>query len=139
MVAGAPPAIQPLGERDGGGGSLAVARLRVAMAVVDAGGRIVQDLTHELAHGLASLGELGGRRFSETVTFLVPGESGPGDYGVEVAVYEPLAGDAAALEHELGFFRQRRLGLSTGGIPPGVTPGSVRALSIRLKFPATPR
>jgi hypothetical protein len=110
----------------------AVRALRVATSVVDAGGRIGQDLTHWLGFGLVDLEELGGRRINESIVFRLPSEFGPGDYGVEVAVYEPLAGDSAALDLDLGFFRQRRYAVRTGGIPPGVTPSSVRAISFRL-------
>jgi hypothetical protein len=113
--------------------------LRVATSVVDAGGRVGPDLSHWLAFGLAGLRELGGRRFDEVLIFRLPPEFRPGDYGVEVAVYEPLAGDAAALDHDLGFFRQRRHAVRTGGIPPGVTPRSVRAASFRLQLPALAR
>jgi hypothetical protein len=111
----------------------------VATSVVDAGGRIGQDLTHCLAFGLVELAELGGRGFDEMLVFRLPPGFGPGDYGVEVAVYEPLAGDAAALDLDLGFFRQRRYPARTGGLPPGVTPQSVRAASFRLPAPALMR
>jgi hypothetical protein len=110
--------------------------LKVGTSVVDGSGRVCLDLTHWLAHGFAGLDQLGGRRFSEMLIFRMPSDLDPGDYGVEVAVYEPLSGDAAALDLGLGFFRQRRVGVRTAGIPPGVTPRSVRASSFRLQRPA---
>ncbi len=109
--------------------------LKVAMSVVDAGGRVRLDLTHWLAHGLLPLTEIGDRRFKEILVFQLPPECGPGDYGIEVAVYEPVAGEPAALDLELGTFRQRRYAVQTGVTPPGVTPHSVRATSFRLQLP----
>jgi hypothetical protein len=113
--------------------------LRVATRIVDASGRVAVDLTHWVAHGLVPIPELGGTRFEEIVVGAVPVDSGPGDYGVEVAVYRPLAGEAAALALDLGSRRQAHLPVVTAGLPPGVTPQSVRAASFRLEARESPR
>jgi hypothetical protein len=113
--------------------------LRVATRIVDASGRVAVDLTHWLAHGLVPVAELGGQRFEEIVVGAVPADSGPGDYGVEVAVYWPLPGEAAALELDLGHGREHHLKVVTAGIPPGVTPQSARTASFRLEARDSPR
>ena len=113
--------------------------LRVATRIVDASGRVAVDLTHWVAHGLIAMTDLGGTRFDELVVGAVPVDSGPGDYGVEVAVYRPLAGEAAALALDLGDRRQAHLPVVTAGLPPGVTPQSVRAASFRLEARESPR
>jgi hypothetical protein len=113
--------------------------LRVATRIVDASGRVAVDLTHWVANGLLELAELGGSRFEEIVVGAVPADSGPGDYGVEVAVYRPLPGEAAAMALDLGHRRQHHLPVTTAGLPPGVTPQSVRAASFRLEARESPR
>lgn len=129
-----PPGEFPADTEAGGGGRPAA--LKVGTSIVDASGRICLDLAHWLAHGLTGLDQLGGRRFSEMLVFRMPDELSPGDYGVEVTVYEPLPGESTALDLDLGFLRQRRIEVRTAGNPPGVTPRSVRAASFRLQFPA---
>jgi hypothetical protein len=108
------------------------------MNVVDAGGRVRLDLTHWLVHGLLDPAELGGRRFTEILIFQLPEDWSAGDYGLEVAVYEPGPGDRTVLDLGLGTFGQHRFPVRIGANPPGVTPGSVRAASFRLQAPAPP-
>lgn len=112
--------------------------LRVAMSVVDAGGQVRLDLTHWLAHGLLDLSELGGRRFNDILIFQLPFDWDAGDYGIEIAVYEPGSAAATGLDLELGPVGQHRLPVRIGANPPGVTPGSVRAASFRLQPSAPP-
>jgi hypothetical protein len=128
----------PLGElpTPSESGDVRTAELKVGTSIVNSSGRICLDVTHWLAHGIAGLGELGGRHFTEMLVFRMPDELAPGDYGVEIAVFEPLSGEGTALDLDLGFLRQRRLPVHTAGNPPGVTPRSVRAASFRLQFPA---
>ncbi len=111
--------------------------LRAVLHVVDSGGHVRLDLTHWLAHGLMELPALGGRGFNEIIIFRMPEDCGPGDYGIEVALYEPKPGESTALAMELKGWRQDRYQVHTGINPPGVTPQSVRAASFRLQPPAS--
>jgi len=59
----------------------AASELRVATSIVDAGGDVVQDLSHGLAFGLIALPDLGGKDFEETLMFRLPPQLGPGTMG----------------------------------------------------------
>jgi hypothetical protein len=124
----------PAGERP----SAARGPLRVAMRIVDASGHVRLDLTHWLAHGLYDLPDLGGQRFEELLVGYLPASFEPGDYGVEVAVYTPRPGEAAAHELELWGIGEAPLPVVSRGIPRGVTREAVRGASFRLE-PQAPR
>jgi hypothetical protein len=107
--------------------------LRVAMRIVDASGRVRLDLTHWLIHGLYDLPDLGARQFEELIVGYLPRTFQPGDYGVEVGVYEVRPGEAAAHELELWGIGEAPLPVVSRGVPLGVTREAVRGASFRLE------
>jgi hypothetical protein len=107
--------------------------LRVAMRIVDGSGRVRLDLTHWLANGLVDPAALGQRRFEELVVGYLPATLEAGDYGVEIGVYRPLPGEAAAHEMQLWGWGGAPIPVESRGVPVGVTPEAVRATSFRLE------
>jgi hypothetical protein len=106
---------------------------KVAIAVVDGRGAVRSACSYWLGLGLVGQDALQpGRQLHEDVMIRLDDDLEPGEYGVEVALYEPERGDGMLRDLELDLGRQRRRVIVAGAAPRGVTASALRAATMRI-------